>query len=99
MNHTLFSNVATIASSLVLQKPHKHSAVLIRIARRAYNALLDCLEKFENSERKNLSHLPKEEDNKTEVTTPEDVMIKEQLEFIHKLTIDIKKTTEKIISS
>jgi len=93
LNHTLFSNIATIASSILSQKPCKHSEIIIRTAKKAQHNLFDTIEKF--GEPILLSRSNTERDQ-IEEPTADALLLKEQLEFIHKLTSDIQKTSEKI---
>jgi uncharacterized membrane protein (TIGR01666 family) len=97
LNHTVFSNIATIASTVLSRKQNKYSESIIRTAKKAYHTLLDSFQKFEEPITGELFYKDEEENNATE--TIDDLSLKEQLEFIYKLTVDIKKTTEKIIAS
>lgn len=97
LNHTLFSNVAAIASIIVTKEPKKHSESVLRTARKSYYTISESLQKLEASPNDEWNKLKKEMTGDEEDTTM-DVVLKEQLEFIYKLTVDIKKTTEKIIS-
>jgi uncharacterized membrane protein (TIGR01666 family) len=99
LNHTLFSNVASIASGKIVKEPHKYPEPIIRIARKSYHVLLDSLQKLGSPLQENTMHIHFEEENRMEQMTTENILLKEQLEFIYKLTLDIRKTTEKIISS
>ena len=97
LNHTLFSNVASIAAVLLSKEPTRHSEDIIRTARKAYHVLLDILQKLEVQLPENLIHTNTEVEVGKEAIKVDDSM-KEQLEFIYKLTVDIKKITAKIIS-
>jgi hypothetical protein len=97
LNHTMFSNVATIASTILPRHPVKYSEAIIRIARKTYHALLESLKKIGEPNSENLLSVMKEDERQGE--TREDPLLKEQLEFINNLAVDIQKTTEKIISS
>ena len=99
LNHTLFSNVASIASGKISKEPYKGPEAIIRKARKAYNALLDSLRLINKEQPEDLhDRYPAEESKVVEATTS-DELLQEQLEFINRLAVDIKKTTEKIISS
>ena len=93
LNHTLFSNIATIAASLLSQKPYKHSEVIIRTAKKAQHNLINSIQKFGEPIEVLKSNTGEE---KIEEIAQDDLLLKEQLEFIHKLTMDIQKTSEKI---
>ena len=94
LNHTLFSNIATIASSILSQKPYRRSEIIIRTAKKAQHNLFDTIEKFGKPILVSKSNTEKDQ---IEELTADALLVKEQLEFIHKLTSDIQKTSEKII--
>ena len=93
LNHTLFSNIATIASSILSKKPCNHSEIIIRTAKKAQCNLFDSIEKFGEPMLASTSNTEKDQ---IDEPTESDLLLKEQLEFIHKLTSDIQKTSEKI---
>ena len=99
LNHTLFSNVASIASGKISKEPYKGPEAIIRKARKAYNALLDSLRLINKEQPEDLQDRYPAEESKVVETTTSDELLQEQLEFINRLAVDIKKTTEKIISS
>jgi uncharacterized membrane protein YccC len=97
LNHTLFSNVATIASSILVSKTYRQPEPILRTARKALHTILDSLKKLGNSVPGSLLSST-EEKNKNEEYATGDVALKEQLEFIYKLTLDINKIVGKITS-
>ena len=99
LNHTLFSNVASIASGKISKEPYKRPEAIIRKARKAYNALLDSLRLINKEQPEDLNDRYPAEESKVVETSTSDELLQEQLEFINKLAVDVKKTTEKIISS
>ena len=97
LNHTVFSNVATISSQILSRKPIKYADDIIRTAKKAYHTLLESLQRFGEPIPEILT-MAKKEEEKIDSPVINDVSLKEQVEFIYKLTTDIQKTTEKIIS-
>jgi hypothetical protein len=91
----LFSNLATVASAVLSRKIQKYPESIVRTARKANSALLTSLEKMGETIENNI-HEHKEEHAEE---TNDNSLLEEQMEFIYKLTADIKKTTEKIITS
>ena len=97
LNHTLFSNLAAIASSVLSRNSYKYSEGTIRTARKASHNLLASLEKIGEPIDKQLFDSTTEQYPVGEIK--DDLALKEQLEFIHKLTTDIRKTIEKIVAA
>jgi uncharacterized membrane protein (TIGR01666 family) len=96
LNHILFSNIATVATTLLSKETKVHATELIQIAKRAKTTLCESTKKFGEDVILNTSQdvYP----IKTEsVLNSDDALMKEQLNFINKLTIDIDKTTRAII--
>jgi hypothetical protein len=77
LNHTVFSNIATIASTVLSRKQNKYSESIIRTAKKAYHTLLDSFQKFEEPITGELFYKDEEENNATE--TIDDLSIKEHL--------------------
>ncbi len=96
LNHTAFSNVASIFSTVLSRQPTKYPEDIIRLARKIYYSLITSSKKLGEPVPENfLTAFREEKINGQEV---DDLSIKEQLEFISTLASDIEKTTEKIIS-
>jgi uncharacterized membrane protein (TIGR01666 family) len=92
LNHILFSSIASIASTILTQQQKLYSEELVRIGRRAYERLQNALSKYSELDRPNKftsTGLPKE-------LQPGEGLLKEQLEFIEKLSLDIQKNTGKL---
>ena len=98
LNHTLFSNLASIASGIIKRAPRKHPDPIIRTARKALYTLQQTAQSMGAEAPNELIRIHDHEKEEYAEIISEEVMIQEQLEFINKLTADIKKTTEKITS-
>jgi hypothetical protein len=94
LNHILTSNIATIASRILNKENTVHSEKVLRTAHKSLTALNESLALF--NEGVTIKTVPHEivED----VADPEGHFLKEHMEFIHKLSTDIRKITERIIS-
>lgn len=94
LNHILFSNIATIATALLAKEPRVHSAELIQLAKKAYTKLDESGRKFGDGE-----GLPKLDDTLTSgsVASPDDELMKEQLNFIYSVSKDIDKVTSSVV--
>lgn len=96
LNHILFSNIATVATTLLTKETRIHSTELIQVARRAKATLCESSKKFGDETLLTTSqefHPVKYES----ILDSDDALMKEQLNFINKLTVDIDKTTKALI--
>ena len=96
LNHILFSNIATLSSSILSKEIRNYPSELILLGRKTLNKL--------NESRKKLGdELPNEQGSvtrstlSTQVMTPDDLLMKEQLNFIYNLSNDLEKTSVAII--
>lgn len=97
LNHILFSNIATVATTLLAKETTVHAAELIQVAKRAKINLCESSKKFGDSAL--LHALQQPHPIKTEsILDSDDALMREQLNFINKLTVDIDKTTKALIS-
>ena len=99
LNHILSSYIATIASRLSTKELQRSAAENLKLIRRSIAILNDCSKKFngktiEFSSGKNLP-VPMQQD--TDLSS-DDLLIKEQLGFIIKISNDVARVTENIIS-
>lgn len=96
LNHILFSNIATLATTLLAREKRVYPVELIHLANKSLYALDESSRRFgEEAQR-----LEPEEAHQVIVSpTPDDTLMKEQLAFIYKLSTDIDKTTRAIIAS
>lgn len=94
LNHILFSNIATVATTLLSREERSYPVELIQLARRAKTTLCESSKRFGEDRVANNPtdfHLPDEI-----VSNSDDVLMREQLNFINKLTVDIDKKTKAI---
>ncbi|MDF2430820.1 MAG: hypothetical protein JWP44_451 [Mucilaginibacter sp.] len=101
LNHILSSYIATMASGVTERSSHKTSADNIKMLKRSIAVLNDSNRKL-NGKVIDLDFgktLPVTANDKHVVTQPhEDPLLKEQLGFINKISNDIARVTENIIS-
>ncbi|WP_158828418.1 FUSC family protein [Mucilaginibacter lacusdianchii] len=93
LNHILSSYIATIASGLSGKELHKSRPENLKLIKRSITVLNDSAKKLNgagvdfNGDRKSA------DDEKPELT-PDEKLLKEQLDFIHKISNDIAKSTD-----
>lgn len=96
LNHVLFSNIATLATSLLTKEPQVHSTELQQLARKASAKLNDSLKRFGNEEALPiLKELPLPES----ATLADDALMKEQLQFIYGVSKDVEKMTAALVKA
>lgn len=102
LNHILSSNIATIASArLNLEQPTGCPADVLRPVKRSLTVLNESLKKFEPAPVKPLPESIASETaipEKPESLITEDRSLKEQLDFIQKVSHDISKLTDAILA-
>lgn len=94
LNHILFSNIATVATTLLSREERAYPVELIQIAKRAKTTLCESSKRFGEdgiANNPNDFHLSDEI-----VSNSDDALMREQLSFINKLTLDIDKKTKAI---
>jgi uncharacterized membrane protein YccC len=98
LNHILTSNITAVSSSLLSKKPSTYTKEMQRPVRRSILALNESLKKLETHNRNVMIDAPLVEQGKTDRTIlpTEDRLLREQLEFIQKISYDIGKVTEVI---
>lgn len=97
LNHILFSNIATIASAVIDGNGKRYAEDIVRPAKKALHALCESLFKFDpNCSLPNIEFTNDYEVN-SQPLTDDDLLIKEQMEYIHRLSLDISKTTKVIV--
>ncbi len=96
LNHILFSNIATVATTLLAKEPRVHAAELSLLARKALASLNESSKKFEDN---SPVEAPKAEATVVNETSmdADDMLMKDQLNFICKISADIDKTTTAIM--
>ncbi|HYH15786.1 MAG TPA: FUSC family membrane protein, partial [Flavisolibacter sp.] len=96
LNHILFSNIASLTTNT---KVEEH-AYALRLTKQSLSALCNALKRLDTNctvpdvdKLPELPHLPHQEQN------ADDLLQKEQLEFIYKITVDIDKATKRIVAT
>ena len=95
LNHILFSNIATVATTLLSREDKNYHAELVHIAKRARTRLRESSKRFgeelvlAKNDTQPIYHEPD--------LSPDDVLMREQLNFINNLSADIDKTTKALI--
>ena len=97
LNHILFSNIATVATALLTKEPRVHPQPLIHSAKRSISLLKQTLTEGEGEAVEDKGTMV-EAANQPNLMAADDVLLKDQLDFIQKLVIDLKKTTAKLTS-
>jgi uncharacterized membrane protein (TIGR01666 family) len=95
LNHILLSNLATIGTTLLLKEEKKYPSELCHLAKRARAILCESSKRFGSDD--GLDIVRAEVINKDAVTDPDDALMKEQLSFINKLSLDIDKKAKAVI--
>jgi uncharacterized membrane protein YccC len=98
LNHILFSNIAAMAASILGKGKTEFPERILRTANKSIIALNESLQLLGEKENIELGHAAHLKQEAVDETNPDTVLLGEQLEFIHKLALDIKKTTASIIS-
>lgn len=98
LNHILFSNIAAMAASIFGKGKVEFPAKILRLANKSLSALNESLEILGEKDETLNHHMPQSKQESIEDTSPDTILLGEQLEFIHKISLDIKKTTAAIIS-
>ncbi|MFL5810374.1 MAG: FUSC family membrane protein, partial [Flavisolibacter sp.] len=92
LNHILFSNIATVATTLLSKEVRVHPAELIHIAKKARVSLCESTKKLGGEDIvKTFGEHPVSIEP---VLGSDDVLLREQLIFISKVSSDIDKTTK-----
>jgi hypothetical protein len=84
-----------VATTLLSKETRIHSAELILVAKRAKATLCESSKKFGDEAISNTS--PEHPIKYESILDSDDALMKEQLNFISKLTVDIDKTTKALI--
>jgi len=102
LNHILSSYIATIASEVSAKGLHKSPAENLKLLKRSIAVLNDCNKKLDGKivEISAPKALIPISENPSQITlTADDLLLKEQLGFINKISTDIGRVTESIIGS
>ncbi|HVG42919.1 MAG TPA: FUSC family membrane protein [Chitinophagaceae bacterium] len=93
LNHIFFFNTASLASAIIGKESKLFPPEIVHSAKRSLSVLEESLKQFEEEKDVNLS-VPVKEDR----ALTSDASMKEQLDFIYRLTQDIDKATKAIIA-
>ncbi|HEU4471515.1 MAG TPA: FUSC family membrane protein [Flavisolibacter sp.] len=88
MSHILFSNIANVATTLMSKEARLHPLPLVRSARKSLAMLQQAAGSTGQEE---AIHLPHEEASLQTAISADDLLLREQLDFIYKLIVDIDK--------
>ena len=94
LNHILFSNIATIARTLPAKETEIFPSELIHLAKKAYHKLEESNKKLGADEE--LPKLP-DANNDMPVSTSDEKLLVEQLQFIYSVSKDIDKISNQLI--
>jgi uncharacterized membrane protein YccC len=94
LNHILFSNIATVGTTLLSKEERAYPPELIQMAKRARSILCETGKRLGDNTIGN-SHAEPIAGNEI-MGNPDDVLMKEQLSFINKISADIDKVTKGI---
>ncbi len=96
LNHILFSNTAMLTTTLLSKETRAYPEEMVHLAKKSVQLLNECAKKFGDTD-----------DIPVPVTSPhhqeasalsnEDILLKEQLGFIKKISMDIDKTTTSLM--
>lgn len=93
LNHILSSYIATMASAVISKNLHRSGAENLKLIKRSINVLNDTTKKLGGMLMEFTSDKTPEPTESTELTA-DDNLLKEQLGFIHKISVDIAKVTD-----
>lgn len=97
LNHILSSYIATIATAVSGKKNHDNRADDLKLIKKSIAVLNDCSEKLGGKAIDFKTGKPAPA-NLPASTRQDDILLKEQLGFINKISMDIAKVTEDILS-
>ena len=97
LNHILFSNIATVATTLISKETKTYPAELIQVAKRARTILCESEKKFGEDYVANTRKIMLHPIHQEPILNSDEALMKEQLKFIFKVSLDIDKTTGIIV--
>lgn len=99
LNHILFSNIATLASTVLHQKGKVYPEEVIRSVRKVLGILCETLNKLEHNCTSAADQMLVEYKHEGQLAqSVDDVLLKEQLDFVYRLSKDIGKVTDSIVN-
>ena len=96
LNNTLFSNIAAIGSTVIAQPQRTYPDDVVYAARKAGNSLCGLVKSFDKSCAVPVLENASVNSKSESAISTDDVLLKEQLEFIYRLSGDINKVMKKI---
>jgi len=96
LNHILFSNTANLSAAVFSKEKRAYPPALIVPGRKALNKLNEIRKKL-GEENPGTSEALKKKLPPEQIETADDLLIKQQLDFIYNLANDLEKTTNAII--
>ena len=94
LNHILFSNIATIATTLMSKEARPYPEELMHLARKSYSRLTESAQRFDATYH---PVLPAFSALQEKAESTDDRLMKEQLQFILTVSNDLEKTVKAII--
>jgi YccS/YhfK family integral membrane protein len=92
LNHILFSNIASVASTLLAARDEAHPAEQRHLAKKAFSALSETSKLF--GDQVEAATIRTTDIVEKQVSAGDDELMNDQLNFIYKISTDIYKTTK-----
>jgi uncharacterized membrane protein YccC len=99
LNHILFSNIASVTTMLLTKERKVYGKELILLAKRAHTRLLEGCKKLGDEKADMVASTEKMPGAEEPEYDRDELLLREQLQFINKLSIDIDKTAGTILQS
>lgn len=90
LNHILFSNIATVATTLIAKGPSKYPDELVQLAKKSEAKLAESLRHFEGDQSEKIELKPV----KSGSYEGDEALMEEQLRFIYRVSSDIDRTVK-----
>jgi uncharacterized membrane protein YccC len=97
LNHILFSNIATVATSVISKDSRVHPLQLINASKKSLQLIQKTIATL-SGEATVPGKIPITIEADPEIENADEHLLKDQLEFIYRLIVDIRKTVESIAS-
>ncbi|MDB5196620.1 MAG: hypothetical protein JWP88_991 [Flaviaesturariibacter sp.] len=98
LSHIFFSNIATVGIQLRRKEPRLHPHVLLVTVRKTIALLEESIEKLASEPVVLQQQLTIPKDNDIETVSADDVLLKDQLDFVYRLGADIDKAVAAIVA-
>jgi uncharacterized membrane protein (TIGR01666 family) len=98
LNHILFSNIATVATQLRRKEPRRHPHVLIATVRKTLGLIEGSEARLSAIATPNAERPAARTSEDPETVSADDLLLKDQLDFVCRMAADIDKTIVAIIS-